>query len=101
MHPPKSMQAVIHGRRYKVETATLLAGNDYWDGHNFERQGRNSFLYRTKNGNFFAVYLTQWQGETDTIEPLTEHEAKELYESLREKRVEYEEAFPGSKAEDA
>ena len=101
MHPPEDMQAVIEGKRYKVTGSTLLAGDDFWDGHNHERHGRNQFLYRTKKGNFFAIHLTQWQGENDSIEPLSEQEAKELYESLREKRVEYEDAFPGSVAEEA
>lgn len=101
MHPSESMKAVIGGKRYSVTTATLLAGNDYWDGHNYERGGTNCFLYRAKKGSYFAVHLTQWEGEHDNIEPLSEAEAKELYESLRVKRLEYEEAFPGSVAEEA
>jgi hypothetical protein len=101
MHPPDSMSAVIGGKRYKVETSTLLAGDDYWDGHNFERHGTNQFLYRTPKGSYFAVHLTQWQGQSDNIEPLSEAEAKDRYESLREKNVEYEQAFPGSVAEEA
>ena len=52
MRPPKEMSAVIGGLRYSVDKATLIASDAYWDGHNWERQGRNSFLYRTPNGTF-------------------------------------------------
>jgi hypothetical protein len=101
MNPPDSLTKIIGGKRYSVAKSTLLAGNDYWDGHNFERRGTNTFLYRTPKGTYFNVNLTQWQGGSDTIEPLSEAEAKKLYESLSEQRVEYEQAFPGSVAEEA
>ncbi len=103
MHPPSNMQAVINRTRYSVASSTLLAGDDYWDGHNFERHGRNQFLYRAKNGGYFFVNLTQWQGEADTIEPCTEGEAIEFFESCREsdQRLSYTEAFPGVQVKDA
>jgi len=92
----------IHDRiRYDTTTATLLAGNDYWDGHNYERGGTNTFLYRTRRGRYFAFHRTQWEGRHDYIEPLSEDQAIRLYEELREKRVEFEEAFPGVAIEDA
>ena len=93
MHPPTEMTQVIDGKLYKVATATLLAGNDYWDGHNFERSGTNCFLYKTKKGAYFTVNLTQWQGGHDHIEAITKEEAKELYEGMRNDRVPYKEAF--------
>ena len=93
MNAPTKMSRVVKGKRYDVSKATLIAHNVYWDGHNFERSGRNSFLYRTKKGNFFVVHLTQWQGERDTLDPLSEQEAMDLYERLQEHPVEYEEAF--------
>lgn len=37
--------------------------------------------------------MTCWQGERDTITALTREEAMELYETLPEHYVEYEEAF--------
>jgi hypothetical protein len=95
------MTAVIGGKRYSVKTAILLAGNDHWDGHNFERSGTNCFLYRTPKGSYFSVHLTQWQGVRDHIEPLSQEEALSLYESLSEQRVEAEDAFPGVKIEEA
>ncbi len=101
MHPPKSMTAIVDRKRYSVATATLLAGDDYWDGKNWERQGRNQFLYRTPNGNYFEVNLTRWQGERDTLIPLTQENAITLYEQLSEQRVSFEEAFPGVELKDA
>lgn len=102
MNAPEKMSAVIGGKRYSCATATLLAGNDYWDGNNWERRGTNCFLYRTPRGAYFAVHLSQWQGsEPRRFEPLDQSDALSLYESLREKRVEAEEAFPGVKIEEA
>ncbi len=94
MHPDKTMKRVVDGMRYNVATATLIASDEYWDGNNFEHGGRNQFLYKTRGGAFFTVILTQWQGERDTLEPVSREEAIELYEGpLTEHPVEYEAAF--------
>lgn len=98
---PRNLKKVINRKLYNTETAVLLAGNDYWDGNNWERSGRNTFLYRTKKGAYFAVHLTCWQGEADHIEPITEGEAVELFEGMREQRVSHEDAFPGVEVEEA
>ena len=99
---PYNKEEVIDGKRYSTKTATLLAGNDFWDGHNWERSGTNEFLYRTPRGRYFLFCLTQWQGDHDRIEPIeNEARAREVFESLREKRVSYEEAFPKFKVEEA
>jgi len=45
--------------------------------------------------------LTQWEGQRDSLEPLTQDEALELWEELSEKRLDYEKAFPGLTVEDA
>lgn len=87
------MSEVLDGVRYDTEKAEIVASNEYWDGHNFERQGRNCHLYKTKKGNFFVGYSTQWQGERDYINPVSKGEAKELYENLQEKDMTWEEAF--------
>ena len=68
---PTSMTRIIEGKRYSTDTATLLASDAYWDGNNFERHGRNTFLYRTRKGGYFALHRTCWQGEHDTIQPLS------------------------------
>jgi len=97
---PIHMNEIVNGKRYRTSTATLIAGNDYWDGHNWERGGRNTFLFRTPKGAFFLQHQTQWQGEQDRIEPVTIEEAKSWYEQLSERVVDYAEAF-GEEAEEA
>ncbi len=92
---------VIGRKRYSTATATLIADDAYWDGHNWERRGRNRFLFRTPNGNHFIVYRTQWQGEISRMEALTQDDALTLWEELSEKHVEFETAFPGVEVVDA
>ena len=94
------MQQIIDRKKYDTETATVLASDRFWDGSNFERNGRNTYLYVTKNGNYFAHHTTQWQGERDTLEALTVEAAKDLYEELPEHDLEYAVAF-GEEAEEA
>lgn len=101
MRPSEKMEAIINKVRYRVADATLLAHDAYWDGNNMERNGRNTFLYRSPRGRYFAVRLTMWQGERDYIEPLSEEEAYELYERLPEQEVSVEEAFPSVVVEPA
>jgi hypothetical protein len=55
----------------------------------------------TTKGNYFATYLTCWQGELDRLEPLSLDAAIEMFEQLPEKRVDFEDAFPGVEVEDA
>lgn len=101
---PRSLAQVIDRKRYSTDTATLLSGNDWWDGHNWERSCRNTFLYRTKKGAYFAAHLTCWQGECDYLEVLTESEAIELFEAHAahdENRISFEEAFPEAQIEEA
>ncbi|HHV78533.1 MAG TPA: hypothetical protein GXX40_02775 [Firmicutes bacterium] len=98
---PIMMNVVIGGKRYKTETATLLASDAYWDGHNWERQGRNTFLFKTPRGNYFVQHQHCWQGERDYLEPVSQEEAIRLFEDPPEKKVPFEEAFPNVKAEDA
>lgn len=102
MNVPDSMQRIVGGIRYRVATATLLADDQYWDGHNYERRGRNRFLYRTSKGRYFVVTLTLWQGEQDALEPIDEAEARRLYEEdLSEHHVSWEDAFPLATVEEA
>jgi hypothetical protein len=102
MHPNDDFSKIINRKRYSVATATLLAGDDFWDGHNYERSGRQCYLYRTPNGAYFEVNLTCWQGEQDTLLPIDQSEAIELYEGdLTEHRLSYQEAFSGVEVVDA
>lgn len=102
MNPPENFIRIIGKKRYNVATATLIASNEFWDGHNWERHGRNTFLYRTPNGAYFTVTLSQWQGEQDHLDPVTLEEAIELYEGyLSKHNVDYAEAFPSVKVTEA
>jgi len=102
MKPPENFSRIIDRRRYDVATATLIASDCFWDGHNFERHGRNTFLYRTPKGAYFTVTLTQWQGEQDALTPVSQAEAIDLYENvLSEHEEDYADAFPDVNVEDA
>ena len=95
------MEAIINGVRYRVANSTELASDQYWDGHGFERDGRNVFLYHTPTGRYFAVHLTMWEKERDYIEPLEEDAAMELYEDLPMKVMPVEQAFPNVRVVEA
>lgn len=102
MRPPTDFTRIVDSIRYDVSKAQLLASDAYWDGHNHERRGRNTFLYRTPKGRYFTVTLTQWQGERDELRPVDLDDALALYEgALSEHEVSYEAAFPDVEVEDA
>lgn len=102
MNPPVEMTRIIGRKRYSVAASTLIASDAYWDGHNWERGGTNTFLYRTPKGNYFTVRLTQWQGDRDQLTPVSLEEAIDLYEGpLSEHELDYARAFPGVEVEDA
>ena len=87
------MEQIINGLKYDTETAALVASDRWWDGNNYERNGRNTYLYRTKAGRFFLHHTTLWQGERDHIEPVSPDEARQYYEDLPEHDMPYAEAF--------
>jgi hypothetical protein len=87
------MIQIINGLRYNTETAQLVASDNYWDGQNFDRRGRNTYLYKTLKGNYFLHHTTRWQGEIDSIVAVTKEDAKSYYENLVEHEMTYEEAF--------
>lgn len=99
---PGTFTRVVNRKRYSTTTATLIASDAYWDGHNWERHGRNVFLYKTPKGSYFTVTMTMWQGEQDGLEPCDVEQAIALYENeLTEHDVPYGEAFPEVTVEDA
>jgi hypothetical protein len=98
---PENMVWVVAGKRYRTDKATLIAHDEYWNGYSSEQGGRNTFLFRTPNGNFFAQHQTLLPGETNRIVPLERNEAMSLYQSLRRKEVPFRVAFPDVKAEEA
>lgn len=87
------MKQIVDGKLYNTKTARLVASDRYWDGSSYQRHGRNSYLYKTRKGNFFLHHTTLWQGERDHIEPVTREEAQWHYEQLPEQEIEYEDAF--------
>jgi len=96
MNAPENFSRIIFGLKYDVQTAVLIADDEFWDGNNMERNGRNTFLYRTPNGRYFTVQLTQWQGEFDALIPVSPEQARSMFEGpLSEHHVEYADAFPG------
>ena len=78
------MRKIITGRVYDTKTGKQIASNYYWDGRNYDRDGRNCYLYASPHGAFFAHYTSRWDGEHDRIEPLTKEDAQELYDQLYE-----------------
>ena len=97
----RMMSEVINGKRYRTETALLLASDAYAEAGVQERLGRNSFLLCTPKGNYFMQHQTTWPREKDTITPLARDEALRLFEAMPRKEVEFEEAFPGIQIEEA
>ncbi len=79
---PVPMAAVIDGRVYDTDAATLIAHDGYWQGQNLERPGRTTYLFRMPDGTYFLEQRTAWHIEEDHIEPLTSLEALQLYEEL-------------------
>ena len=94
------MDQIVNGLQYNTETATRVAHDRYFDGSNWERHCRNTYLYKTKNGRFFLHHTTLWQGELDRIVPVNADEAQRYYERLPEHEMSYAEAF-GEEPEDA
>ena len=102
MQAPRNFSRTIKRKKYDVRKATLIADNVYWDGSNMERNGTNTFLYKTKSGAYFTVFLTQWQGSKDKLEVLSENEAYNLFEGvLSEHHTSSASAFPNVAITDA
>jgi hypothetical protein len=123
---PHLMDVVVAGKRYRTSAATLLASGQAWDerlgdeprrlldvrvggldlsaivgGHGWERLGWQAFLFRTLKGNYFAQFQSTWPGERNRLLPLSQDEAMRLYGELPEKKLSFEEAFPGVEIEEA
>lgn len=94
------MKQVIDGKQYDTETADKIASDHYWDGSNWDRNGRSNYLYKTRKGAFFVLHETRWQGERDHIKAVSIEEARRQYEALPEHDMEFAEAF-GEEPEEA
>ena len=123
---PRSMDVVVERKRYRTSAATLLASGPAWDerlgeeprrlldvrvggldlsaivgGRGWERLGSQAFLFRTLKGNYFVQFQSTWPGERDRLLPLSQDDAMRLYGELPEKKLSFEEAFPGVEIEEA
>jgi len=92
------MKRIINRKLYDTDTATEIC----CDGV-LNRNGctRCSELYKTIKGNFFLWHKTMWQGEEDSIEPVSENYAADFYEKCTDVNFPFEEVFPGIKIEEA
>lgn len=95
------MKRIINKKAYDTETAWCIATNDFSNGSNKFNCGRTSSLYRTKKGNYFVTHLTCWQGECNTLKPVSMNEAIAVYEEMGEEVEVFEVAFPGVDIEEA
>lgn len=66
---------------------------DHWNGNNWTsgRTGRHLGIGRTADGRFYVCYGTEWQGERNRAEIISENKAKEL--CLRHDSEMYEDLF--------
>ena len=97
----RMMSIIVEGKRYRTEGAELLASDVNSASPSKEQVGRNTFLYRTSKGGYFMQHQTTWVGEQDSLTPLGREEAFRVFTELPAKMMEYEEAVPGVKIEDA
>lgn len=98
---PENMTRIIGGKRYATRTAILIAHDAFFDGRNWERNGRNTFLFQTTRGAYFAQFQTRRAGEADRLEPLDLDAALTLFDTLPEKILTIDAAFPGAVIVDA
>lgn len=87
------MKEIVNRKLYDTDTADIVADDKYWDGHNWDRQGRNMTLYKTKKGAFFTHHETRWATELDSIIVVDLEEAKNMWERLPNCPMSWETAF--------
>ncbi len=102
---PVRMRAIIERKSYDTTKATEVCGDNYWDGHNLERWGRNTYLFVTPRGHYFFQHLSQWQGEAEArLAPCTPEQAMAFYEACQVQgtvQLSWAEAFPEAPVEEA
>jgi len=94
------MRNLIEGKIYDTDKSDVVATNDFSDPSNMYNVGRSSTLYKTKKGRFFVEYNTCWQGEHDSLEPVSTKTAQEIYAGMYDRKMGIEEAF-GTEIEEA
>ncbi|MEK7217216.1 MAG: hypothetical protein AAB289_16655 [Chloroflexota bacterium] len=90
---PLRMTALIGGKRYSTDLATLIA-----DDAEQNPEGKSQFLFRTKAGDYFVQHRTYaescFDAAHDWMQPMSEVDALMLYWELPERLVPVEQAFP-------
>ena len=81
------MQQIINRKIYDTNTASRVTNRGPLN------HGRTSSLYKTEKGNFFIHSETIWDREYDVITPISEEEAKEVYEAMPYHDMDWETAF--------
>lgn len=94
------MKRVINKKAYNTETAERIATNDFSNGNDKFNLGRTESLYRTKKGSYFEVNYTVWEGESNSLTPLSKDEAEVVYEKMFDRIIEFELAFPDMEVEE-
>jgi hypothetical protein len=88
------MRFVVRGKLYNTETAELVASDYLEDGSGLFCHIINTYLYKTRRGNFFLYHHTAlWKGERDRVEPIAISEAKRWYEKLPKKEKAWKDIF--------
>ena len=82
-----------------IGTVEYTNNLDHWDGsnHTSGSTGHHLGVGKLKDGRFYVCHGTQWQGERNSAEVITEDEAKSL--TLQHNPEIYEELF-GEEAPD-
>lgn len=88
------MIQVINGKRYDSQKSETI-------GTISKGTGRTTTLEKTKKGNFFLYHCTQWEGEINSIDPISKEKAVKQYgDIIGEADVDYESTF-GEEPEEA
>ncbi len=93
---PLPIRQVFGERLYTTEGARLLARDADAGGCPLERPGRCTYLFRGRDGAYFAEHRTAWRIEADALEPLSAEAAWSLFGALAVRLADPGEAFPGA-----
>lgn len=98
----RNLDETLGGRRYRTESATLIA-RERWPEEETTADGglATTLLYRTGHGNYFRQIQSHSTIIRDQIEPVTLDEARNEYLAMPIKTVDLPEAFPGLTIEEA
>ena len=61
----------IKGKQYNTQTADIVAHGSFLGGYWEDQLGRSQILYKTRKGEFFVFYETNWEDELDRLEAVS------------------------------